>query len=214
MVAWLGVPSLAMAAEPGATASVHDRFAEGKQRFGEERYVEAAQIFTEVLGQIDEELLNRPSRENVMLNVLIAYEWAYRSSSDEQGHEDVALLDEGQRVLDAYRADLARVYPSHETPSESLVEAIERFEEARRVAHETHDEPEPPIGPCLSPPPPPPFLESKGCGGDDEGSIAWLGVLALPVVRRRRRALERLADRLPPDVVQRLRARADDDDER
>lgn len=216
LVAWLGLPSLATAAAPASRAEIDSRFAEGKQRFQDKQYLEAAEIFTEVLGKIEEVLLNRPSRENVMSNILIAYEWAYRASGRGEDDKDVSLLDAGQRVLDGYRAELARVYPSHAEPSQSLVDAIARFEEARRIAHEAHDSPTEPVevGPCLSPPPPPPIVESKGCGSNDDSSIAWLGVLALPLVRRRRGALERLAERLPPDVVQRLRARPDDDDER
>ena len=221
LVAWLGIPGLVSAAEPGATVSVQSRFEEGKQHFEEKRYLEAAEVFTEVLGRVDEELLNRPTRENVMRNVLIAYEWAYRSSTDDQGSKDVTVLDAGQRVLDEYRAELQRVYPSHPTPSDSLAEAIGRYEEARRIAHEAHGpsqaqaqaEPETEVvGPCLSPPPPEPTAHGKGCGGDGDSSVAWLGMIALPVVRRRRRALERVADRLPPDVVQRLRQRTGEDE--
>lgn len=223
LVAWLGIPSLASGAGPESTASIHARFDEGKQAFQDKEYLEAARIFSDVLGRVEEVLLNRPTRENMMLNVLLAYEWAYRTSTDAEGLKDVTLLDEGQRVLDEYRAELSRVYKSAADPSPELAEAIARFEEARRIAHEKHAPPgqppeqaqeqeqetEPPIGPCLSPPPPPPTR--RGCGGNGDQDLAFLGVFALPLVRRRRSAVERLADRLPADVVQRLRDHADED---
>lgn len=223
LAAWLGIPGLAAAAAPKEGAAVESRFEQGRQRFSEQRYLEAAEAFTEVLGQVDEVILNRVTRENVMLNVLLAYEWAYRTSTDDEGDKDVGLLDEGQRVLDGYRAELSAAYGKDADPSPELAEAIARYEEARRIAHEKHgsdpgeqdavpEEPDPPVGPCLSPPPPPPAAQAKGCGGGgDDASVAWLGLLALPLVRRRRRAVEHFADRLPADVMRRLRQSADED---
>lgn len=209
LVAWLGMPSLVIAAEPRNTMEVQSRLAEGKQLFGERQYGEAAEIFTEVLGQIEEVLINRAWRENVMLNTLIAYEWAYRSSTDDEGRKDVSLLDAGQRVLDEYRSELSRVYGAEATPSRELIEAIARYEDARRIADEAHGSPkaeppetEPSVVTSSSPPP---STKGKGCGGHGGGSVAWLGVI--PLAWRRRRVLERVADRRPADVVRRLRDR-------
>lgn len=65
----------------------------------------------------------------------------------------------------------------------------------------------PDIGPCLSV-----MEDPRGCGRRGDGSVAMLGALALVGLRARRRrdAVERLAERLPPDVVAKLRRRSDD----
>lgn len=65
---------------------------------------------------------------------------------------------------------------------------------------------EPPVGPCLVPPHDP---ETRGCAHRREGPTAMLGAVMLLGLRSRRRrdAVEAVADRLPPDVVARLRRR-------
>lgn len=70
------------------------------------------------------------------------------------------------------------------------------------------------VGPCLSPPEIGPCLsiiEPRGCGHRRDGAVAMLGALAFMGLRSRRRrdAVERLAERLPPDVVAKLRRNGD-----
>lgn len=67
----------------------------------------------------------------------------------------------------------------------------------------------PPLGPCLS------IIEDpRGCGHRRDGGVAMLGALAFMGLRSRRRrdAVERLADRLPADVVAKLRRNDDEPD--
>jgi len=75
------------------------------------------------------------------------------------------------------------------------------------------------FGPCLTPPLDP---EPRGCAHRRHGPTAMLGGLLLLGLRSRRRrdAVERMADRLPPDVADRLRRngpprpdRGEDEDE-
>jgi hypothetical protein len=66
------------------------------------------------------------------------------------------------------------------------------------------------LQPCLN------IIEpSRGCGSRRDGSVSMLAALPLLVLRSRRRrdAVERLAERLPPDVVAKLRRNDDEPDE-
>lgn len=68
---------------------------------------------------------------------------------------------------------------------------------------------QPPIEPCLS------IIEPRGCAHRRGGDVAMMGSLMLLGLRsrRRREAVERVAERLPPDVAAALRRRSDTDDE-
>jgi hypothetical protein len=117
-------------------------------------------------------------------------------------------------LCEATRRNAEAVITHPDATPEQIEEA--RTEQAQADAHcnelqaAVADEPclssvrclQPDLGPCLS------IIEpSRGCGHHRDGSMAMLGAMALLGLRSRRRrdAVERLADRLPPDVVAKLR---------
>jgi hypothetical protein len=195
LFAVLSVPGIAQAAPTGTAAEIQSLFARGQDEFSREDYERAAATFTDVLGRVEEVLPNRATRENVMLNVLASYEWAYRRSGD-AAVKQVDLLDEGQQVLDTYIAELGRVYGAKAQPSPEAAEKIAQYQQARQVAHSRHGgggESGPSQRPAdgsdraAGPPATSPPAQARGCGQGAGGrDMAWLGAFVFVALGRRR----------------------------
>lgn len=211
LLATLVGPQVTVAAPEGADPSrVEALYIEGKDKYEAGDYVGAAQVWTRLLDGLPPSHGNDNIRENVLLNVIEAYSTAFERVRDDQGHRDIEHLYAAKRVADAYLAQWIAAHGEAVVLPKAVQEQIAVLHETIADAEQYPDADIGPcltdIGPCLQPPPLPPTRQ--GCGGDDVPDAAMLGLLPLAAIRRRRReVLDRLRDRLPPDVVARLRDR-------
>lgn len=208
-----GAPVTVAAPEAAEPSGVEARYDEGRDKFEAGDYVGAAQVWTQLLEGLPESQGSANIRENVLLNVIEAYQSAFERLRDDQGNRDIEHLYAAKRVADAYLAQRVAVYGDADVVPAAVQERVSVLDETIAEAEQYPDADVGPcltrIGPCLQPPPPPPTRQ--GCGGSDAPESAMLGLLPLAAIRRRRRdVLDRLRDRLPPDVVARLLDRDDD----
>lgn len=216
----LASPSIAGATEPAEPdaqpdAQVQEIYAQGQRLFEEGEYSGAAEAWTAMLTMLPEGEAHRLTRSSTVYNIVSARLLAFRRERTADGLQDDRQLVAARDLLAAYRAEYEQSYGADAALDPRLIEISEELEAEGTDTW---------VGPCLSPPPPclSPCLSvippsQRGCGGgrrDDDDGLAWLGLLALPAVGRRRRdALQRMSSRLPADVVQRLGAQLDDDDD-
>lgn len=202
LTAVLAGPATARASRPPEEQSeLERRFSEGQRSFDQGDYEGAAQRWTALLERVPESAEDRTVRETVLLNVLQAHQYAYRNTGD------IEHLRAARVVLDRYVTELHRAYGDDGSPSERVYEVGNELADLLAQAEAQIE-----VGPCLQPCLTPclePLPPTKGCGGrSNDPGLAIVGLLAVPVVRRRRReVLEDMATALPPDVLARLRAR-------
>jgi len=174
----------------------------------QKEYAEAARMLEEVFERVPEGNTNRGLRETIALNVLDAYLSAYREDGES------IHLHRAQAFRERYRAAIEAEYPGKDVTTADVHAKSDELDEALAKLAKTYAfEPclsviGPEVGPCLEPPPPclQPIEPKRGCGGDGDPGLA--AALLLPLgLRRRREVLEELADRLPADVVERLRSK-------
>jgi hypothetical protein len=199
----------AVAAEHDADVREIERlYVEGQDRYEARDYVGAAASWTELLHALPEEEESRTIREAVVMNVLYAHRRAYELLVDEHWGKDPKHLQAGLDLLATYRAAFAEAYG----PDAAISPPVEeRGAELEVLLRDHQDRPEvSEMGPCLSPCLEPPIDDRRGCGAHNrQAPMALLLLGPLGFIRRRREAIEHLADTLPPDVVKRLR---EDDD--
>jgi hypothetical protein len=218
LLATIAGPQVTIAApEASEPSDVEALYIEGKDKYDAGDYVGAAQVWTRLLDGLPESHGSANIRENVLLNVLEAYASAFERVRDDQGHRDIEHLYAAKRVADAWIAQRIAAHGEAVVVPPVVQERISvldrRIEDAERYPDADIGPCLTQIGPCLSPclQPPPPPPTRQGCGGSDAPQSAMLGLLPLAAIRRRRReVLDRLRDRLPPDVVARLHDRDDD----
>lgn len=140
------------------------------------------------------------------LNATVAYRYAALAESDPESANE---------LCEATRRQAAAVAAHPQATPEQIEQA--RAEQELVDAH-CNALPEVIAGPCLSDEPLrclQPCLNiiepTRGCGSRRDGSVSMLAALPLLALRSRRRrdAVERLAERLPPDVVAKLRRNDD-----
>jgi uncharacterized protein (TIGR03382 family) len=218
LLATIAGPQVTIAAPEGADPSgVEALYIEGRDKYEAGDYVGAAQVWTRLLEGLPESHGSANIRENVLLNVIEAYASAFERLRDDQGHRDIEHLYAAKRVADAWIAQWTAAYGDDIAAPTAIQERLAELDRQIETAERYPDADIGPcltqIGPCLSPclQPPPPPPTRQGCGGNDAPQSAMLGLLPLAAIRRRRReVLDRLRDRLPPDVVARLHDRDDD----
>ena len=182
-------------------------------------YADAARMLEDVFDRVPEDGPYRGVRETVALNVLDAYLSAYREDGE------TVHLHRARAFRERYQAAIEAAYPGQDVTTADVRAKSEALDAALAELAKTYEftpcltviapEPEPtepPVGPCLSPPSPclQPIEPKRGCGDDGDPGLA--AALLLPLgLRRRRDVLDRLADRLPADVLARLKAKLDDE---
>ncbi len=173
-------------------------FEQGKTAFAEGDYATAAKTFEQASEYAD--------LVPLLLDATIAYRFA---ALEEQDGERATALCEGARTM------AARIGAHPDATAEEIEQAMAETAQADQhcaTLEETY------YGPCLSPPMEPclNIIEPRpsGCGSKKGGEdFALLPTLMLMGLRRRKDAVERVADRLPADVREKLRKNADADDE-
>jgi hypothetical protein len=169
--------------------------------------LEQAKEWTRQLEAIPEQVKKKPIREQIMHNILGAYRQLYA----EEGASAAVDLREGFAVFEAYAATFRRTYGADTPIRADIVEAAAELLAVITKAEreENGDTLEPPAidGPTVRDVRPPcltPVSADRGC--KRERSSATL-LLLLPLAVRRRKILEKVERRLPPDVVERLKKR-------
>ena len=201
---------LAMLGEPTSISNeeIGRLYGEGQEKFEQKDYAAAADRFEELFDRIPESPNNRAIRESLALNILDACILGFEDS------REPAFLERGREFIRRYYAEFVPVYGESVAVIAELQSVATRISELEQDIRDAET-----LGPCLDPclsaclAPPPPCLQSieprRGCGGGGDPGLA--AALLLPLgLRRRRDVLERLADRLPADVIERLRAKADE----
>jgi hypothetical protein len=215
----LAIPFDAIAGTRATVSEVERLYLQGQEQHDAGDYAGAAESWTQLLDMIPESKDTRVTRENVLINIL----WvSLQAARNTKGDERIEHLEGALRLVEAYRAELAAVHGPETKMAEALQERVSEIEAELRVA-EADDEGDEGdeggedtyVGVCLQPlclsvlPPSP-----RGCGNRRRHDTAWLGLLAVPlIVRRRREVLARVASRLPEDVARRLEASLDDDED-
>jgi hypothetical protein len=202
----------AFAAEPEADVGEIERlYVEGQNRYEASDYMGAAASWTELLDALPEEEESRVVRESVVVNVLDAHRTAYERLLDEQGNRVPEHLEAGLDVVATYRAAFAEAYGPDAAISAAVQVKMAELEDMLQRHHEPPRQDWSCLAPCLQPCLSPPLDDPRGCGAHRQPSAVVLLLLGpLGFIRRRRDAIEHLADALPPDVLNRLR---DADDE-
>ena len=203
--------SRVVVAAPATPEEVEQLYNEGSRSHADRNYAEAAVTWTQLLEVLPESPANLTLRESVVIAVLDAYESAFEVQLGPDGSRDIEHLLAAKRVADVYVAQFNAAYGTERARNPEVDRAIADIEGA--IAEQMKLEEEPAVvGPCLSPPHCLSEIEPRpGCG--DGRTAAPFVVLPLAIRRRRRReALDRLAARLPADVVARLHTRDVDDD--
>jgi len=190
---------------PPGTTPDRDRaaalFEEGKAAFANGDYTTAARAFEKACEYAD--------LVPLVLDATIAYRHA---ALEEQDPERAAALCEAARNT----AERVAAHPdaTAEEIEQALAETTQADQHCTMLADTAY-------GPCLSPPMGPCLnvIESRpsGCGGSKGGEgFALLPTLMLMGLRTRRRkdAVERVADKLPADVADKLRRDASDEPDR
>ncbi|MCA9704565.1 MAG: hypothetical protein KDK70_01810 [Myxococcales bacterium] len=173
---------------------VRARFEQGRQAFDAGDHRAAAAAFEQAVALA-------PELPALSLDATIAYAYA---ALQEQDPERASELCEATRRH-------AEATIGHPEASETMAQyaqtlSIQADEHCTRLA-ETMYGPCLSVMPCLEPP-----YRSRGCAGRGE-PVAMLGsLMLLGFARRRRDAVERVAQRLPPDVAARLRRGSDEPD--
>lgn len=185
-------------------------FERGEQAFARGEHHEAASAFERAAELAPELVVLR-------LDVVIALQHAILTEPDPEAATELCarLQRDAERVaehpratpemIERARAEQARAHercaalePGDAGPRPSVV----GFEPCLVAAPIT----EPSHGPCLVPP----YDPEPGCAHRHDTAMLGVPLLLLGLrARRRRDALERMADRLPPDVVARLRRETD-----
>ncbi len=138
--------------------------------------------------------------------------WVNATTAYRHAAQEARTFDEAQPYCDGARRTEQRVREHVRASDEERQLAEREAQDAEDHCNELDDLENGPclsIMPCLSPPPP-----MRGCRSK-RNEMAMLGSLVLLGLRSRRRrdAVETVADRLPPDVAERLRERTEPDDE-
>ncbi len=178
-------------------------YGRGQDQLERREYRAAADTFEALFERFPENDENKAIRESLALNVVDAYRGAYDRS------RDVTALERGVAFCDRYESEFRTAYGDVAIAADVQSE----FDKLREVDTALHVCLQPclDVDPCLQPGPRclQPIEPRRGCGGDGDPGLA--AVFLLPLGMRRRRVFERIADKLPTDVAQRLRAQFDDD---
>lgn len=176
-------------------------FGEGQEAFERGEYREAAIAFSEAADR-------SPQLVTLRLNAVIMYRLATEAAAESDPEAAESLC---YSTMDA--VDLVTRHPDAKPAHAKW--AMDEFSRVQDLCMSDM------LGPCLSPPPPDedvgPCLsvipaKERGCSASARSApTALLGSLMLLGLRSRRRrdAVEKMADRLPADVVARLRRAGD-----
>ena len=177
----LTVPSAALAAPAN---DVERMYTQGQEKLEARDYTAAADVWTRLLGALEENADNRAIRETVILNLIEAHLLAYNLLVDEEGKKDVAHLRRAEATLREYIATFNGVYGEGVALS---VDISQKHEELRDVLDRLSAKPPPPHpdpdpDPDPPPPPPPPARDNAGVGLIAGGAVVTavgLGALAM-----------------------------------
>lgn len=196
------------------TSELERIYVEGQRLREEGEHEQAARTWAELLLLLPEEEEWKVIRENVVLNIIDASLEANRRYDPSSGVDQEVLLDFAAEILADYTAKYTEAYGEGAAVSAEIKEVEDKLQEARDSLVAQCLSPivgpclQPCLSPCLSQLPPP-----RGCGGESDNGLGMLGLLAVPVIARRRSdVLRAVADRLPADVAKKLGLHADDDD--
>lgn len=187
---------------------------EGQRLYEAERSEDAVRAWAGMFAVLPEEEATKELRESLLVHV-IEVAISAPGRSDASGSVDgEETLDFAVQILTAYNVRYAQAYGDGAELPAPVKELAAKLREARESLVRPPSRPptqgyclSPCLSACLSQIPPP-----RGCRGDNDG-LGMLGLLVAPVLARRRsEVLRSIAERLPADVVQRLRDRSTDDD--